>query len=162
MAGTVKLTEKAQAEVKGNASFVVTQPETIDGIEKEAVRRVPLANVKEALIGKELASLEAGQLETVEELLGHQRELHRLKCETGTAVLTNSLAYPFQGVAVTIALREERDRTDYMVAADLLETAGGPVSSIEVTDRLVNGFKLAYKGSAATAKIRYYVIGGYN
>jgi len=49
MAGTVKLTEKEKAKMKETASLVVTQPELVDGAEREAVRRVPLAQVKRDL-----------------------------------------------------------------------------------------------------------------
>lgn len=49
MAGITKLTEKETVNLKETASFVITQPETVDGEEKEAVRRVPLPQVKRNL-----------------------------------------------------------------------------------------------------------------
>lgn len=39
--------------------------------------------------------------------------------------------------------------------------ANGNVGEIVVTDKLTNGFKLAFTGSASSVTVKYTVIGGY-
>ena len=51
MAGQ-KITEKAQvATVKPAASVLITQKETVDGVEKESLRRAPISALAEAMQG---------------------------------------------------------------------------------------------------------------
>ena len=60
-----------------------------------------------------------------------------------------------------MALANERDNKNYIVViADVSGT--GNVGEIEVTDRLVNGFKMAFTGSASSVTVTYAVIGGYD
>ena len=49
--------------------------------------------------------------------------------------------------------------TGYLVMTELVKS-DGPVGDIEVSEKLVNGFKLAYNGSAKSATIKYIAIGG--
>lgn len=161
MAGLVKLTEKETVNLKETASFVITQPETVDGEEKEAVRRVTVQDVKEVLFGEQMAAIEAMQLETVEELRTHQRRLQRVEGEKGSAVLTNSQAYPFNDSIKTVALAEERNTLDYEVRIVTVKETGGFAGEIKVTDKQVNGFKVAYTGGAEEVELTYIVTGGY-
>ena len=81
--------------------------------------------------------------------------------ETGTVTLHNSLSFPFNNSVQTVALTREQQSVNYVVITNI-GAFDGNVGDIEVTDRLVNGFKVAYTGSAASATINYIVIGGFN
>lgn len=81
--------------------------------------------------------------------------------EVGTVTLTNSLRFPFNNSKRTVALASERDNLNYIVVI-VAVTGTGNIGEVEVTDRLVNGFKLNYTGSAANAAVTYAVIGGYD
>jgi len=161
MAGTVKLTEKGRTKMKETASLVVTQPELVDGAEREAVRRVSVQDAREALFGKQMAVMEAMQLEIVEELRTHQRQLQCAKGEKGIAVVTNSQAYPFNNSTKTVALAEERKTLDYVVVVEVSRETGGFAGEIKITDKQINGFKIAYTGGAREVELSYTVIGGY-
>ena len=81
--------------------------------------------------------------------------------EVGTANLTNTGIYPFNNSAVTIALTKNQPSTNYIVIGEAI-SASGNVGEVEATERQVNGFKLAFTGSATSATIRYMVIGGFD
>jgi hypothetical protein len=81
--------------------------------------------------------------------------------EVGQKTLTNSETFPFNNSKSSVALANARDNKNYIVViADV--TGTGNVGEIEVTDRLVNGFKLAFTGSAKNVTVTYAVIGGYD
>ena len=79
--------------------------------------------------------------------------------ETGVVTLQNTKRYPFNDSARTVALKSEQRGTDYFV---LTEIAGhdGETGEVRVWDKAVNGFKIAFEGSGASADVRYAVIGG--
>ena len=79
--------------------------------------------------------------------------------ETGTASLTNSLLFPFNNSKKSIALVNKQKDTNYVVLTEP-QSASGVIGEIEVSEKQVNGFKMAYTGSASTATVKYYVIGG--
>jgi hypothetical protein len=89
----------------------------------------------------------------------HQRSLEELEGEIKEVALTNSLAYPFNGSAMTVALDHERDTLAYQVNTEVI-SADGFVGDVEVYDKALNGFKLRYTGSARNVQLRYYVQGG--
>ncbi len=81
--------------------------------------------------------------------------------ETGTVTLTNSSKFPFNNSQVTVALTNERENLNYVV--EIISASGnGNVGEIEVSDRQVNGFKIAFNGSATSVSVTYAVIGGYD
>ena len=80
-------------------------------------------------------------------------------CEEGTATLTNNQNFPFNNSQSTVALTKTQPNTKYAVIAWIASANGNP-GEVEVTDKQVNGFKLAYTGSATTATVKYIVIGG--
>lgn len=82
--------------------------------------------------------------------------------ETGTKTLTNSLAFPFNNSVVSVPLTVTRDNLNYVVEVIKVEPTGGPAGEIEITDRQVNGFKMAFTGSASSVKVTYAVIGGFD
>ena len=47
-----------------------------------------------------------------------------------------------------------------MILAEVTTVAGN-IGEIVVSDKLTNGFKLAYTGGAKTVTVKYYVIGGF-
>jgi len=75
--------------------------------------------------------------------------------------LTNSKKYPFNDSVKTIALGNEnlRNNKDYTVIVET-EAADGFVGDIVITDKMLNGFKIAYTGSASSVKVKCYVQGG--
>ncbi len=81
--------------------------------------------------------------------------------ETGTVTLTNSLQFPFNNSIVTVPLTNTRDNLNYVVVV-VSATGDGNVGEIEITERQVNGFKIAFTGSATSVTVTYAVIGGYD
>ena len=77
--------------------------------------------------------------------------------EHGEVTLTNRYAYPFNNSKQTVALAHISE--DYIVIPEVAEFNGN-VGDVVVTDKLINGFKLEFTGSASSAKIKYTVIGG--
>ena len=75
--------------------------------------------------------------------------------------LTNSKKYPFNDSVKTIALGSENVRynKDYTVICEA-QAADGFVGDINITDKMLNGFKIAYTGSASSVNIKCYVQGG--
>jgi len=79
--------------------------------------------------------------------------------EQGVVRLENTAEYPFNNSARTVALAKRRAGTDYIVLTELL-ASDGAVGDIRVTGKAVNGFQIAFTGSATYAEIRYVVIEG--
>lgn len=76
--------------------------------------------------------------------------------------LTSSQRYPFNNSAKTVALSgaNQRYTKDYTVTVEAESLDKGAVGDIIVSDKLLNGFKVAYTGSAASVKVKCYVQGG--
>ena len=81
--------------------------------------------------------------------------------EVGTVSLTNTQKFPFNNSQKSVALANRRDNLNYIVVI-VAVTGTGNIGEVEVTDRLVNGFKLNYTGSASAVSVTYAVIGGYD
>ena len=92
-------------------------------------------------------------------LLLHQRALKSLASESGEVTLTNSQKYPFNNSTATVGLKQKMETTAYTVETDVL-SAAGEVGRIVISDKQLNGFKISYTGSAANAKIKFFVKGG--
>lgn len=75
--------------------------------------------------------------------------------------LTNTQKYPFNNSVKTIALGSEnvRNNKDYTVIVEA-EAADGFVGDIVVSDKMLNGFKIAFTGSASSVNVKCYVQGG--
>lgn len=96
-------------------------------------------------------------------LASAQRAITALKGESGTATLKNTQAYPFNSTATsgtTISLAANRDTTDYTVDVEVTDEQGGCAGNVTVYDKLTNGFKLRFDGSATQIGVRYTVRGG--
>lgn len=79
-----------------------------------------------------------------------------------TATLNNTQKYPFNNSKKTIALSGSNTRynKNYTIIAEVENFSGGCVGEIAVSDKLLNGFKIAYTGSAKSVDLKIYVQGG--
>lgn len=93
-------------------------------------------------------------------LLQQKRELNIVEGESGTVTLKNTLAYPFNNSTATVVLTEKRDTTDYTVEIDADAGVIGNVGRFIITDKLRNGFKIAFTGGEASVTAKYTVRGG--
>lgn len=78
-----------------------------------------------------------------------------------TVTLTNAEQYPFNGSQQTVQLAKNRNRKDYTVLVEVQSSTGGGVGDIMITDKLLNGFKIAFSGAATSVTVRCAVQGGY-
>ncbi len=86
------------------------------------------------------------------EVLG---ELHEI-------TLKNTASYPFNSSAdspVTVAMKTNRKSLFYSVEAEVL-THTGEVGEIIISDKALNGFKIAFTGSGTSVKLAVRVKGG--
>ena len=83
-----------------------------------------------------------------------------LVCEEGTKTLTNTKRFPFNDSKSSVSLAKTQKNTKYVIIAEP-STVAGNIGDINVSDRLTNGFKLAFTGSAKSVTVKYYVIGGF-
>lgn len=81
--------------------------------------------------------------------------------EVGEKVLTNTKSFPFNDSKTTVALANTRENLNYVVVI-VSAIGAGNIGDVEVSDRLTNGFKLSFTGSAKSVTVKYAVIGGYN
>lgn len=80
--------------------------------------------------------------------------------QTIEVTLTNTLEYPFNNSKTTVQLDPSLNTKDYTVTPEIVSVTGGAVGDIEITDKLLNGFKVAYTGSATEVVLKLYVRGG--
>ena len=80
-------------------------------------------------------------------------------CEEGTVTLTNTRKYPFNDSKKTVALANRQRNTKYAIVAEVTSEKGW-AGEISVSDKAVNGFKMAFDGGAKQVAVKYYVIGG--
>jgi hypothetical protein len=79
--------------------------------------------------------------------------------ETGIITLVNTKDWPFNDSGRTVALEASRENRDYLVQTEVI-SAAGEAGDIIISGKAVNGFKIAFTGSASEAVIRYWVTGG--
>lgn len=110
----------------------------------------------------DLAALEAMLMasEATRMLLRQDEELKGITGEVIEATLTNSQVYPHNNSTQTLKLVTPRNTKDYTVTVEVVGVTGGAVGEFEITDKLLNGFKIKYTGSATKAVVRCYVRGG--
>lgn len=92
-------------------------------------------------------------------LISSSLTAEQVATEEKTVTLTNGQSYPFNNSTQTIALAKARNFTDYTVEAEVLGHSGN-VGEVKIFDRLLNGFKVAYDGSAKNATIKLRIKGG--
>ncbi|MDD6082243.1 MAG: hypothetical protein PUB89_05260 [Oscillospiraceae bacterium] len=78
--------------------------------------------------------------------------------EVKELAFTNTARYPFNNSAKTVSIAT-RANTNYTVDATVIEHSGD-VGDIIVYDKMINGFKVRYDGSAKSATIKLAVRGG--
>lgn len=92
----------------------------------------------------------------------HQQQgLKDLAGETMLVTLTNSQEYPFNNSEKTVSLPQTRNHVDYTVEAEVAEYSGGFPGEIVISAKLLNGFKVAFTGSAKSVTVKLYVKGGF-
>lgn len=79
--------------------------------------------------------------------------------EIKTVTLNNSDIFPFNNSVQTISLTTARKTLNYDVTWEIT-SANGNVGDIIVTDKQLNGFKIAYDGSAASITLKIRIKGG--
>lgn len=92
-------------------------------------------------------------------LISSSLTAEQVATEEKTITLTNNQSYPFNNSKQTIALTTARNFTDYTVEAEVLEHSGN-VGDVKIFDRMLNGFKVAYDGSATSVTIKLRIKGG--
>ncbi|WP_293556583.1 phage tail protein [Phascolarctobacterium sp.] len=78
------------------------------------------------------------------------------------ADLTNTQNYPFNSSVKTLALTGDKVRLNqnYTIIVEATQVIDGFLGDVVVSDKLLNGFKVAYTGSAKSAHVKCYVQGG--
>lgn len=109
----------------------------------------------------DLAAYEAMLIgnENTRMLMQTMRDLSGVKGMAVDVTLTNTQTYPFNNSKATVTLPNLRISDDYYVVVEVLE-ANGMVGEFDVSEKLLNGFKLAYTGSATSVKVRCHITGG--
>lgn len=101
----------------------------------------------------------------------HCRDIEAMTGEMHLIYLYNSAKYPANDSKKTIALKQQRNNTDYTVNVRVVSAVmpngvtldgdpAGTAGNIIVTDKLLNGFKIAYTGNAKEVTIEVEVQGG--
>lgn len=79
--------------------------------------------------------------------------------EEKTVSLSNSASYPFNNSKTTVALSPARVTQNYTVETEVTN-AEGNVGEVEITDKQLNGFKVAFTGSAKSVTLKIKIRGG--
>ena len=82
--------------------------------------------------------------------------------ELHEVTLTNNQKFPFNATVdnpVSVALTTVRRNLFYSVEAEVLEHTG-LVGEIQISNKALNGFKVAYTGSASSVKLALRIKGG--
>lgn len=110
----------------------------------------------------DLAALEAMLMasENTRNLIHMEDVLSGLQGEIIEATLTNSQEYPHNNSIKTLQLTTPRNTKDYTVTPEVVSVSGGTVGDFEISDKLLNGFKIQFTGSADSVVVRCYVRGG--
>lgn len=85
-----------------------------------------------------------------------------IKGELHEITLTNTQRYPFNSSVDsprTVAMIQTRRNLFYSVEAEVLES-DGQVGEIIVSDKALNGFKIAYTGSGSSVTLAVRIKGG--
>lgn len=73
--------------------------------------------------------------------------------------LTNTQDYPFNNSKKAVQISQKNTK-NYTVTAEVFSVEKGSVGDIVYSDKLLNGFKVAYTGSAKKVVLNLYVQGG--
>lgn len=92
-----------------------------------------------------------------------QRSIDNLRGVVGEITLVNTVRYPFNNSKITIALSMPRVNTNYTVhIVDVVSNYvyGNGVGRINICDKTINSFSIAFTGSARNVAVKYVVHGG--
>ncbi len=99
-------------------------------------------------------------MELLRRHLSHERKLSGLEGIIIPVTLTNSQEYPFNNSRKSVQIAESRNTKNYTIQHEVISVSGGAVGEIEYSDKLLNGFKVAYTGSAKSVTLNLYIRGG--
>lgn len=94
----------------------------------------------------------------------NEQEISGLDAEIHEVTLKNGYVYPFNNSVVTVQLDKLRNKNSYTVDVEVESVTGDPGCSagdLQIYDKLNNGFKVHFTGSAKTATVKLYVRGGF-
>ncbi|MCH4062952.1 MAG: hypothetical protein LKG48_04870 [Lachnospiraceae bacterium] len=98
--------------------------------------------------------------ELLRAILFHDTEVDGLKGEVVKKTLKNTQIYPFNNSLASVQLSGPKVNKDYTVDIEADNVTGGAVGDIFVRDKLVNGFKIEYTGSAKSVDVTLHIRGG--
>ena len=105
------------------------------------------------------ASVALAQMMIANREMEHQLE-KEAEVEEHTITLTNTQAYPFNNSKTTANLTKVRANKTYLVDVEITAHSGGEVGDIKITDKLLNGFKVEFDGSATSVTVTLRIKGG--
>lgn len=79
--------------------------------------------------------------------------------EEKTITLTNTAGYPFNNSVQTVSMTPARKNKNYLVEYSIT-TKNGNVGEVEISDKQLNGFKVAFTGSAKSVMLKLFIKGG--
>ena len=74
-----------------------------------------------------------------------------------SVILTNTKQYPFNNSTESVSLDCEQENSQYYVQTEVI-SAEGQAGEVRVFDKAVNGFRIAFTGSAASVEVRCKII----
>lgn len=80
--------------------------------------------------------------------------------EGGTVALTNAKPFPFNNSQKTISLVGAKENGAYVLLTEVTNAVGN-VGELVISDKLTNGFKIEFTGSASFVTVKYIVLGGF-
>jgi len=100
--------------------------------------------------------------ETTQELVRQVRHLRRsiggLLGEHHRITLQNQQTYPFNDSAAIIALDRIHGTNDYFINVQVLEAVGGGAGQVLVTQKMRNGFQIAFTGAACKVTLDIWIL----
>ena len=89
-----------------------------------------------------------------------QRSIDAAAGEVIRKTLTNTQAFPFNNSQQSVSMSHYKTNTNYFVVPEVVSYTGGAVGDIEIKDKLLNGFKVNFTGSASEVVVDLHVSGG--
>lgn len=79
--------------------------------------------------------------------------------EEKTVNLTNTAAYPFNNSVKSVSMTSARKNKNYFIEYEVT-AKNGNVGEVEISDKQLNGFKVAFTGSAKSVTLKLFIKGG--
>ncbi|MCD8011665.1 MAG: hypothetical protein LUG99_00535 [Lachnospiraceae bacterium] len=108
----------------------------------------------------EMYEMQELSAEHTRQIMSARDGLEAITGEVLEVTLTNTQSYPFNDSQTTVQLSTTRSTKNYTILAEIESMTGGAVGDVEYSDKLLNGFKVAYTGSATSVTLKLYVQGG--